>query len=80
VISGFFLLGILYFFLEIQPPAHYPASAHILSEISLSMCVRDLGAASCAPPSPFHPTGIWLFRSEFTPPIGLLIPYNPLVR
>ena len=42
--SGLWLFGILYFFLEVRPPAHCRASIHSFSEISLLMLARDLGS------------------------------------
>jgi len=77
VMSGFCLLGILYFFLEVRAPAHCPASAHFFSEVSLLRCARGLGsgilrASARSKYSPFHPTGVWLFRNEFISLVGLL--------
>ena len=82
--SGFCLLGILYFFLEVRPPAHCRASTHFFSEISYLRFARIWGRhRACLCPvrvsSPFHPTGVWLFRREFGPSVGLLVPC-PLVR
>jgi len=49
---GFWLFGILYFFLEVRPPAHCRASAHFFSEISHLMFARDLGRASSGHSTP----------------------------
>ena len=43
--------GILYFFVEVRPPAHCRASAHFFSLISRAMLARDLGRGSERAPS-----------------------------
>jgi len=50
VSSGFCLAGILYFFLEVRPPAHWRSSAHLFSEISRLRYERDLGSGIRDPP------------------------------
>jgi len=42
--SGLWLSGILYFFLEVWPPAHCRASAHFFWAISRLMFASDLGS------------------------------------
>jgi len=70
VMSGFCLLGIFVLLSGGPPPAHCLASAHFSPEISLEVCERPgeryhVRLRTVLIPSPFHPTGVCLFRSEF---------------
>ena len=65
--SGLCLFGILYFFLEVRPPAHCRASAHFFSEISRLMLARDLGRASSS-----HSTPLLLRGGPILRPIEVL--------
>jgi len=86
VLSGLWLLGVLYFVLEVRPPAHWRASAHFFSEISRFRCAKHLGRGIARASAwyvqlaqPFHPTGVWLPRRNLCPFVGLFIAGDFLV-
>jgi len=66
--SGFCVLGILYFFLEARPPAHWRASAHFFSEISRLRRARDLGGAVSYVPPPGLSSLAIPHRGRLAPP------------